>query len=229
MNHRTASYEDTHACPSRARGPATLERCAPSSKTAVLLRRAQAGQDSAWNRLVEHHRAELLRFIERRMGAELRRECDPADVFNEAWLRCFRRFQTFEQHRPGGFRRYLHTAALRVIQDRGPRGGEAAARQAWRERCSIEDVGERLAAPEASASSQVRRRDDARLLIDGIESLPSIYREVLTLSFIEGLDTEEISNCLDRKADTVRKQIRRGLERLRDKLDLAPSSSTADA
>ena len=46
-------------------------------------------------------------------------------------------------------------------------------------------------------------------LLSAIKSLPSIYRDVLMLRYVQQLDTGEISRLLDRPRGTIQKQITR--------------------
>ena len=48
-----------------------------------------------------------------------------------------------------------------------------------------------------------------------IDRLPEIYRNVLLLRDIEGLDTEETARLLDVKADTVKVRLHRARQALR--------------
>lgn len=61
--------------------------------------------------------------------------------------------------------------------------------------------------------------EELRLLVqDRIAALPEAYREVLALHLLHGLRPKEIAHCLGRPPASVRTQLRRGLERLRQGL-----------
>lgn len=62
--------------------------------------------------------------------------------------------------------------------------------------------------------------DDARLdeVQQVLQTLPELYREVLWLRYSEGLEIEEVARRLGRPNGTVRSQIKRGLDRMRERL-----------
>lgn len=67
----------------------------------------------------------------------------------------------------------------------------------------------------AETTEAREQRGEARRLL---ESLPDPYRVVLQLRYIEGLEIDEIAQRLGRSRGTVGSQIKRGLDRLRERL-----------
>lgn len=70
-----------------------------------------------------------------------------------------------------------------------------------------DELNEELAADE---------RDDLSFVWEAVKSLPVKYREVIHLFYHEGCSVREISNILKRPEATVRSDLRRGRERLRE-------------
>lgn len=70
-----------------------------------------------------------------------------------------------------------------------------------------DELNEELAADE---------RDDLSFVWEAVKSLPVKYREVIHLSYHEGCSVREISNILKRPEATVRSDLHRGRERLRE-------------
>ena len=60
--------------------------------TRKLLEQFQAGDARAAGRLLQRHRAFLVRMVDLRMDDRLRRRVDPSDVVQEAQLEATRRF-----------------------------------------------------------------------------------------------------------------------------------------
>ncbi len=60
--------------------------------TVDLASRARLGDERALSELFETHRPRLVRMVELRLDASLRRRLDPADVVQESWLEVARRF-----------------------------------------------------------------------------------------------------------------------------------------
>ena len=59
-------------------------------------------------------------------------------------------------------------------------------------------------------------RDDLSFVWEAVKSLPVKYREVIHLFYHDGCSVREISNILKRPEATVRSDLHRGRERLRD-------------
>lgn len=59
-------------------------------------------------------------------------------------------------------------------------------------------------------------RDDLSFVWEAVKSLPVKYREVIHLFYHEGCSVREISNILKHPEATVRSDLHRGRERLRE-------------
>lgn len=66
---------------------------------------------------------------------------------------------------------------------------------------------------------------DARRAIERIGELPDVYREVLTLRFVDGLGPKEIAVFIEETENVVSVRLHRGLKALRD---LLKSTGTKD-
>jgi RNA polymerase sigma-70 factor (ECF subfamily) len=62
------------------------------------------------------------------------------------------------------------------------------------------------------------RREQAVLLADARQRLPSNYRDVIMFRHLEGLSFAEVAQRMDRSIDSVKKLWIRALSRLRDSL-----------
>lgn len=69
---------------------------------------------------------------------------------------------------------------------------------------------------ESLASDQ---RDDLSYVWEAVKQLPDKYREVVHLFYYEGYATKEIADILGRNESTVRSDLKRGRERLRQILE----------
>lgn len=72
-----------------------------------------------------------------------------------------------------------------------------------------DELNEELAAEE---------REDLSFVWEAVRDLPVKYREVIHLFYHEGCSTAQIAGILDRKEATVRSDLRRGREKLREVL-----------
>ena len=60
---------------------------------------------------------------------------------------------------------------------------------------------------------------DGRKAFKLLSELPDVYREVLTLRFVDGLGPKEISDLTEETENVVSVRIYRGLKMLRDKME----------
>ena len=78
---------------------------------------------------------------------------------------------------------------------------------------------DREAALELPASYDAAQAETRMLLAQALDALEPHYRDVLVLRFYEGLAPREIAARLDLPIETVRTRLKRGLERMRHKLE----------
>jgi RNA polymerase sigma-70 factor (ECF subfamily) len=177
-----------------------------------LVRRLRAGDDAAYAVLVRAHAGRLLA-VARRM---LRAEEDAQDALQEAFLQAFRGIDRFE----GGARlsTWLHrivvNACLMRLRTRSRRPEDPIEELLPR----FYEDGHRVdpGPPwRSEGADPVVQRELAVLVRGAIDRLPEIYRNVLLLRDIEGLDTEETARLLDVKADTVKVRLHRARQALR--------------
>mgnify|MGYP002625839435 CR=1 FL=1 len=62
----------------------------------------------------------------------------------------------------------------------------------------------------------VQEREDLTFVWDAVKSLPVKYREVIHLFYYEGYPVKEIAGILQRKESTIRSDLRRGREKLKN-------------
>lgn len=59
-------------------------------------------------------------------------------------------------------------------------------------------------------------REDLSFVWEAVKSLPEKYREVIHFYYQEGYSSKEIANILNRKENSVRTDLKRGLEKLKE-------------
>lgn len=127
-----------------------------------------------------------------------RREDAAEEVFQEVFLRLFRKERVFdsEDHRKA----WIIRTTLNCC-----RGYLAAAMQS--STVSLEELGDTLAIPE-------EKKEGLEVLL----RLPAKYRVPLQLYYIEGMDAEECARVLKIRPGTLRVRLSRGKAMLRDLL-----------
>ncbi len=148
----------------------------------------------------------------RRLAARLlSNEQDREDLIQEVWLQSVER----PPKDRGGARSWLWVVATHAASRLGRRSRSRAARE--RSVAKPERVRSVLDALEHDAA-----RAELRRWVDGLKDP---YREVVRLHYIDGVTLDDIARRLKRPNATVRSQLKRGLDQLRSRYDLARGAS----
>lgn len=150
--------------------------------------------------LLEH--AAWVRELARRL---VRDESRREDVVQATWVAAL----TATPARIGDLRAWFASVMRNVARQQ--HRGEASRRS--RERAAAR--GERTPA----TADLVAEAELSKRLVEQVLSLEEPYRETLLLRYFKGRNAEEIARLEGVPASTVRNRLRRGLERLREKLD----------
>jgi RNA polymerase sigma-70 factor (ECF subfamily) len=127
------------------------------------------------------------------------------DVFQQTWLNVVRHIGRYNPRR--SFDTWLFAIAHNAAMDWLKRRRDDSLEQIPEPPREGRDALERLLAAER-----------AELVARGLDSLPPEYRETLTLRFEEDMKLEEIAEVVGAPLPTVKSRLRRGLERLRERL-----------
>jgi RNA polymerase sigma-70 factor (ECF subfamily) len=174
-------------------------------QAAKLLSRARAGDENAFDLLVERATPRLYRTV-RRMSSD-RMEAEA--IVQETWLRAWRALNRVETDQP--IMPWLTTIAVNLARDQ------------WRQsrRLFIEAEPESVWETGVSrpAERQLLRQEDARQLAEYVSQLRPAYRAVIALRYDAGLSYEEIAKALSSPINTVRTHLRRAKQALRHRME----------
>jgi RNA polymerase sigma-70 factor (ECF subfamily) len=183
---------------------------------ADLVARLRAGSNAAYEELVRAQGARLLAVAQRLLGSEE----DASDAVQDAFISAFRAIDRFE----GGSR--LSTWLHRIVVNSALMKLRSQQRKP---ETSIEDLLPRFlddghfAEPPAewqqTADQALERSEMRQLVRKAIDGLPEIYRTVLLLRDIEGLDTAEAAEAIGVTANAVKIRLHRARQALRGQLD----------
>ncbi len=175
-----------------------------------LIEQARRGDDAARGDLLELYR-NYLRLVARSLiGGALRIKLDPSDLVQETFLKAHRNFARFAgetEARAGGL------AAADPDPEPGqpgqappsPGARHAAPGVAGSPARAVGQVPSSRAGPHApSPSEAASRREQAVLLADAVDRLPSDYREAFVLRTLEHVPFEEIAERMGRSTGAVR-------------------------
>lgn len=190
--------------PEDAGAEAELERGPPPDpREQDLIRRAQAGEERAFEELVRAHQQRAFRIARNLVPSDE----DARDLVQEAFLRVFRSLERFDFQY--GFSTWLHRIVTNLAIDHLRRrrlvtqqaSGEDEDASAW----EAEVVSD---AP--SPSERLESSETARKVRECIAALAPHFQAVLTLRELEGLPCTEIARIVGATHVTVRWRLHRG-------------------
>ena len=188
-----------------------------------LVARVRAGDATALADFLQTKRVPLLAYIERQLGAALRRKLEPEDIFQEASAEAVRSLPMVDlsQRDPFG---WLCQIAERRIIDAHRKFFAAQKRDAGREvplgspggdtqHAALVDL---LVASMTTPTQAVSRNQKEVLLFQALATLPADQREALRLRYLEGLPSKDIAVKLGKTDGAVRVMLTRSLARLQE-------------
>jgi RNA polymerase sigma factor (sigma-70 family) len=169
---------------------------------AELLNAWKAGDRAAGSTLFDRYFDAVRRFFHNKVADGV------DDLVQETFLACVHGHDRIRD--PAAFRGYLFAAARSKLYKH--------IRSRSRSRIaldfgvsSVEDAG-------ISPSQVMASREDERVLLQALRSIPVDLQVALELYYLEGVRGQELEIALELPSGTVRSRLRRGLERLRERI-----------
>lgn len=190
--------------------------------------RLRSGDERVLAEMFAEHHARLLRMVEMRLDADLRRRLDPADVVQEAWLEIARRFPQWRVDSNPPFSVWVRLTTSQALAQAQRRHLGTAARDARQEvaapasRASISaaNVAELFVASATSPSQAFHREELRARVLDALGGLDDLDREIVALRHFEGLSNEDAAAELQISPAAASKRFLRALLRLKPALEL---------
>jgi RNA polymerase sigma-70 factor (ECF subfamily) len=168
------------------------------SEIARLVERAQGGDAEAFSSLHARFALSVHAVLVARLPA-----ADADDGLQEAFVLAWKRLSSLRERDAIG--PWLHAIARKVARDR---------------RREMRDAGERLVEVPARIESPATERDELRArVMEHLRSLPEAYKETLSMRLIEGMSGPEIAAATGLTAGSVRVNLCRGMNLLRELLE----------
>ncbi len=190
---------------------------------------AREGGESAVGSLLESYRNYLRLLARLEIGRRLQGKVDPSDLVQETFLEAHRHFALFrgtdEPQFASWLRQILAAKVANLVRHYfGTQGRDARLEEELAVELdpSSHKRGAELAASITSPSQQAVRREQAVLLADALNALPTDYREVIILRHLEGLTFPNVARRMERSQDSVEKLWLRALARLRQEMGGLP-------
>lgn len=179
----------------------------------AIVRAVLAGDRDAFRVLVDRESAAVLRACYRVLGDLHEAE----DVAQEAFVNAYRALATWRADGPFGA--WLSRIAVRLaVRQLGKR--RAVAWLPATDAVSGEEIVAALpAGPDSQPEHVALRAERASTTRRAVADLAEPYREVVALRFFAEQSLEEIARATGRPLSTIKTQLRRGLLRLRDRID----------
>jgi RNA polymerase sigma-70 factor, ECF subfamily len=173
---------------------------------AEAIRLCQKGEKAPFAKLVDHYKNWIFGLIFRWVGQKEVAE----EMAQEVFLKAFAQIRNFRGE--SKFSSWLYQISLNRCRDYW-RSREFRRRQD----ATLEEIAERPAlSPQAEQEILLRQQQKAVRL--ALESLPEIYREALTLRYLQELSYEEMAEHLQQGISSLKMRVMRGLDLLKNKL-----------
>lgn len=183
-------------------------------ETTILLAQAVDGDEQSLQSAVQRLTPLLRAHADYRLGVTLRKQCDPEDLVQEAWLAILPKLPELlrdrEQRRTPVVLRYLcQTIVFRIGK---------LARRHMPGSTATQEQPEMPRSPMSGVVTKALRREQASEVQAGLAALEAKDREVLLLRGIEQRPAAEVAVMLGLGTEAVHKRYQRALGRLRQQL-----------
>jgi RNA polymerase sigma-70 factor (ECF subfamily) len=176
-----------------------------------LARRAAGGDDAAFETLVNRYSRRIFDYCRRLVGDVTRAE----DLAQETFVKFYFALHQYDPAQP--LPPYLYRIAHNLCLDHLRKKKIPTVPLTWEE-----EDGEPRELPLAdgrSAPDELADRAEVQAAIDeALGALPPLYRSALVLRYREGLAYDDIAATLNLPVGTVKAQLHRGREKLKQKL-----------
>jgi len=193
-----------------------------------LIARAAGGDRLALEQLLLRYHDRLVKYIRRKLPAELQAFVAPEDVLQVTYVEALRHVTSFEPKGRDAFFRWLATIAKRRLLDvvrreraakRG--GGRVAADPQRKGSSSVIDLLGLAAVHGHTPSRSAARREAVSALHVALAGLKDDYRQAVQLRYLERLPVADVAAQMHRTPRAVHMLCYRGLRQLRASLGRA--------
>lgn len=196
-----------------------------STSVGNLISRARQGSDGAKGSLFSLYRDYLHLLAEMQISQRLQGKLGASDVVQEAFLRIRNGFDTFRGNSEAELVVWLRRILACTIVDQVRRFEGTAKRAVWREQACCEDLDrssclmqQAIASPISSPSHKAARREEAVLVADALQRMPSHYRQIIIQRNFWDKSFPEIARDMQRSVTGIKKLWTRALLRLQEEL-----------
>ncbi|MDP6445726.1 MAG: sigma-70 family RNA polymerase sigma factor [Pirellulaceae bacterium] len=194
-----------------------------SEELEQLLAKAQGGCADTLGRLLDLYRSYLSLIARLQLDTQMQAKFSSSDVVQETFLQAKRSFAQFagasEAELVGWLRKILASQLSMHIRRYSAQRRDVKLEQ--RLHVEVEQstlMLDHLIADGSTPSHSAMRRENAVLLANALDQLPSDYREVIVLRHLRGMTFPQIALQMNRTIDSVKGVWRRAIGRLQEYL-----------
>ena len=201
-----------------------------STETQELLHRAEGGESTAVNDLMERHRQSLRQMVQLRLDRVIAQRVDASDIVQDVLLEASQRLSEYLRDPRLPFHLWLRQLAKDQVIDAHRRHRVAKRRSADREQ-SLAATGEhssldlvaQLRDHELTPAAATLRKEFQQRFYQALEQLDEDERELVLMRHVEQLSNSEVAQALGLSQPAAGMRHLRALRRLREILGDAPS------
>ncbi len=195
-----------------------------TEKTIALLAQKQAGDDDAWNQLLDRHRKSLHRMIQLRLDRRIRQRVDVSDVLQDVLIEANRRIDRYLDNPIMDFHLWIRQIAKDRIIDAHRRHRVTKRRSVDREQApvvrgridhSTVNLAAQLPDSDITPAAQAIRHEMALQTEAALELLPEIDKNIILMRHHEQLSNGEAAVALDVSEAAASMRYLRALKKLR--------------
>lgn len=169
-------------------------------------------------------RGRLWLLAEIELSPRLKVKEDPSDIVQQSLLEAHRDLHTYRGQTDAELYSWLRTILLRNllsaaqhyhVQKRDPRREQSLADRLEQSSMRIENL---LASDQSSPSQQALQNEQIKQLVEGLTQLLDGERTAIVLKHLQGWSLSQISEHLGRPPDAIAGLLKRGLKKLRTRL-----------
>jgi RNA polymerase sigma factor (sigma-70 family) len=185
------------------------------TEDSYIISRCLNGESEAFGLLVDKYKAGIYAFT----YAKLRNFHDAEDVTQEVFIKAYRNLKNLK--RWDSFLKWLYSIAFNLCAD----WVRAQSRRPDNEFIADQDPRVVKEALETPPVDNYHENIIIDLLHEALDSLPEAYREVLTLYYLGGLNSEEIAKSLSISPTSIRQQLSRARSELKEEIIVMMSAT----
>ncbi len=177
--------------------------------TVELVEKAQAGDQTAFHRLVDHYQPEIYRMIYYRSRSKM----DADDLTQDVMLKAYKNIGRLKS--PEVFRSWLYRIAVNRVRDYyRKKQFRSLFGMVSMDDESFHETEEMAVAPEAEGG--ISRKDFWRQIEQMLTAFSRMEKEVFMLRFFDQMTIKEISDTLKKNESTIKTHLYRALRKAKE-------------